>query len=205
MIRWVLLAGLLAAGAARPAFAQETVKIGYVDLKRAVGETEDGRKATASLRKDFEQKQKELDERQEELRKAVEDLDKKRTLLSPDAVRQKEQEIQKKMQDAQQILIRHQNSLADKENQALAPILDRMQRIMFRIANTENFTMIFDKQQAGIVFAKPHLDLTNELIRRFNAGEGKEAGAGGGAAPAAKPGAPAAPAKPAAPAPAPKK
>ena len=47
---------------------------------------------------------------------------------------------------------------------------------------------------AGLVFAKAHLDLTNDLIRRYNAGEGKEAG---GAAPAPAGKAPAAPAKPA--------
>ena len=34
--------------------------------------------------------------------------------------------------------------------------------------------MILDKTQGGIVFAKPHLDLTNDLIRRYNAGEGAD-------------------------------
>jgi len=42
--------------------------------------------------------------------------------------------------------------------------------------------MVFD-QNMGVIYAKPHLDLTNEVIRRFNAGEEK----GGGAAPAKKP------------------
>ena len=68
-----------------------------------------------------------------------------------------------------------------------------MQRIIAKISITENFSMVFDRTQAGLVFAKPHLDLTNEVIRRYNAGEGRE---GGGAA-ASKPAAakPAAPAK----------
>jgi hypothetical protein len=69
-----------------------------------------------------------------------------------------------------------------------------MQKIIARIAATENFSMILDK--SALVFAKPHLDLTNELIRRYNAGEGGDGKAG---APAA-----AAP-KAASPAPAPKK
>ena len=34
--------------------------------------------------------------------------------------------------------------------------------------------MILDKTSGGIVFAKPSLDLTNDLIRRYNAGEGAE-------------------------------
>jgi hypothetical protein len=43
--------------------------------------------------------------------------------------------------------------------------------------------MIMDKTQGGLVFAKPSLDLTNDLIRRYNAGEG---GDGAAAAPKKK-------------------
>ena len=63
-----------------------------------------------------------------------------------------------------------------------------MQRIIGKIATAENFTMVLDKS-AGVVYAKPHLDLTNEVIRRFNAGEEK------GTAPAKKPAAAAEPKK----------
>ena len=50
----------------------------------------------------------------------------------------------------------------------------RLQRIIGRIAAEDNFTLVLDKS-AGVVFAKPHLDLTNEVIRRFNKGEEKSA------------------------------
>ena len=40
------------------AFAED-MKLGYVDMQRALNETEDGRKAKEKLKKDFEQKQKE--------------------------------------------------------------------------------------------------------------------------------------------------
>ena len=70
--------------------------------------------------------------------------------------------------------MRHQQDLAAKEEEATAPIVERLQRIIGKIAAAENFTMVLDKS-AGVVFAKPHLDLTNEVIRRFNAGEEKGA------------------------------
>ena len=37
--------------------------------------------------------------------------------------------------------------------------------------------MVFDRTQAGLIFAKPHLDLTNELIRRYNAARARKAAA----------------------------
>jgi outer membrane protein len=152
----------------------EEVKVGFVDMQRALNETEDGRKAKAQLKKVFDQKQKELDEQQVELKKAIEDLDKKRTLLPADKVHEKEAELQERMQKVQQTYLRHQQDLSAKEQEATAKIFERMNRIISKIAIAENFSMIFDR--AGVVFAKPHLDMTNELIRRYNSGEGAEGG-----------------------------
>jgi outer membrane protein len=178
MIRTTLLATILLSLFARPLLAEE-VKLGFVDLRRALAETEDGRKARATLKKEFDKKQKELDEQQEDVKKAIEDLNKKRTLLPADTVRQKEAELQERVGKVQQTYMRHQQDLAAKEEEATQPIVERLQRIIGKIAATENFTMVLDKS-AGVVFAKPHLDLTNEVIRRFNAGEEK------GSAPAKK-------------------
>ena len=186
--RLSLLGVLLAAAAVpRAAFAQEPLKLGYVDLQRALNETEDGRKAKAQLKKVFDAKQKELDEQQEDFKKSKEDLDKKRTLLPADTVRQKEQELAGKFEKVQQSYMRHQKDLQEKEGEVTQKIFERMQKIIIHIAQAENFTMVLDKTQAGIIFAKQHLDLTNEVIRRYNSGEGAEGGptAGGGKAPAA--------------------
>jgi outer membrane protein len=166
----------------KAALAQDNNKLGFVDLQRALMETEEGRKARTDLKKVFDQKQKELDEQQTELKKGMEDLDKKRTLLPADKVKEKETEMQGKLEKIRQTYLRHQQDLQAKEQEATGKIFERMQRIIGKIAGSENFTMIFDRQQSGLVFAKPHLDLTNEVIRRYNAGEGKE-----GATTSAKP------------------
>ena len=107
---------------ASSAFAEE-VKLGYVDMQRAISETEDGRKAKANLKKIFDQKQKELDEQQEELKKAIEDLDKKRTLLPADKVHEKEAELQGRMQKVQQTYLRNQQDLQAKEQEATCKIV----------------------------------------------------------------------------------
>jgi outer membrane protein len=162
------------------AFAED-MKLGYVDMQRALNETEDGRKAKDKLKKDFDQKQKELDEQQTQLKKDIEDLDKKRTLLPADKVREKEAELRSRLEKVQQTYMRHQQDLQGKEQKETAKIFERMTKIISEIAAAENFSMIVDK--SALVFAKPHLDLTNELIRRYNGGQKT---AGGATPPAAK-------------------
>ena len=171
----------------------EEAKLGFVDLQRAIQETEDGRKAKAQLKKEFDQKQKELDEQQADIKSAIEDFDKKRTLLSADKVREKETELQARLQKVQQTYLRHQQDLSAKEQEATAKIYERMNKIIAKIAASENFSMIADK--SALVFAKPHLDLTNEIIRRYNSGEGADKAGGPTAAAPATGKPPAAPKK----------
>lgn len=181
-----LIASLcLVLGAQSIVRAEETVKLGYVDMQRALLEVEDGRRAREDLKKALEKKQKELDERQQELMKAGEDLKKKRTLLPEETRLAKENELQEGLAKLQQALMRNQQELQQKEQEVLAPIVDRMQRIVGQIAQSEDLTLVLDRNQAGIIFGKPHLDLTNEVIRRYNAGN--KGGAGKPAAPTAAP------------------
>ena len=70
------------------------LKLGYVDLQRALMETEEGRKARADLKKVFDQKQKELDEQQTELKKAWRTWRRSAPCCRPRRSRQKEAEIQ---------------------------------------------------------------------------------------------------------------
>ena len=75
-------------------------------------------------------------------------------------------DLRGRLEKVQQTYMRHQQDLQGKEQKETAKIFERMTKIISEIAAGENFTMIVDK--SALVFAKPHLDLTNELIRRYN-------------------------------------
>jgi outer membrane protein len=181
---------LLVVTASAGAAAADQARVAVVDFRRAVGETDEGRRATAQLKRLFESKQKEIDERQQQLRKAAEDLERKRTLIAADVVRKQEGELQQQAQALKQLLDRHQEELTRKQSELLESVLGRMNRIVATIATAENLSLVLDRgQPGGVVFARPHLDITNELIRRFNAGEATPpAGRSSG-----RPGSPAAP------------
>jgi 3-hydroxyacyl-[acyl-carrier-protein] dehydratase len=72
--------------AVAPRAAQADTKLAFVDLQRALEETEDGKKAKNKLKTEFERKQKELDSKSEELKKAKEEFDKKAPLMKPEAL-----------------------------------------------------------------------------------------------------------------------
>ena len=177
MRRILIFALGLCALAALPNQARAELKIGYVDLQRALEETDEGKKAKAKLKSDFEKKQKELDARQEELKKMKADLDKQQSILKPEALQQKQQELQQKLLALQDTYMRLQKELQEREASETGRIFKRMTTLIADIAQKEGVTFVFEKN-TGILYAPPSLDLTNELIRKYNATGAAAAGAG---------------------------
>ena len=172
-------------------------KLGYVDLQRALEEIEEGRAAKAQLKKDFDEKQKQLDQRTDEVKRLDADFQKQALVLAPDAKAAKAAEIDRKKVEVQQFFVALQQDLAGREREVTRGIFDKMIAMVRELAEAEGFTMVLDRNT--VLYAPPSLDVTNELVRKYNArfAAGKKA-----AAPARKADAPAPTKKDAAPAPA---
>jgi outer membrane protein len=160
------------------------VRIAVVDLQRALNETEDGRRAKARLKRVFKQRQDELDKRQGELKTLKEDIEKNRDLWSRDVLQKRVEEYQKAFMELQSTYVEYQRELAEKEGEMTSQIVARMQQILRRIGQAEGYTLIVESNESGVMWVPNNLDLTDAVIQRYNAGEGRdgEGAAGGGGA-----------------------
>jgi outer membrane protein len=152
-----------------PAIARADTKLAYVDLQRAIQETDEGRAAKDKLQATMLAKQKEIDSEQEALRKEKETLDKQASAMSEDTRAQKQAELQKKLYALAQKFEGQRNELQMQQQKVLAGLFDKMNPIIAQIAQSEGIAMVFDKQGSGLVYAPPAMDITNELVRQFNA------------------------------------
>ncbi len=158
--------------------ARAELKLGYVDLQRAIQEVEEGRQAKARLQALLDSNQKDIDKRQEALRKESETLQKQSSAMSEDTLRQKQIELQKKLMELAQDWDKRKQDMANKERTELQAIFAKMDPIIAQIAQREGFTMVFEKTDSGLVYAPASLDITNELVRLYNdqaKGSGKKA------------------------------
>ena len=172
-MRFVLL-GLSALLFATPVLAKvNAVKIAYVDMQRALLEVEDGKKAKSTLEKMKKDRQGKLDVRQSELRKMQKDLESQKPFMKKELYEQKVMEFRQKLGELQQTYATLQRELAMEEAKLTKKIFGRMAKILAKVGKKGEYTMIFEKTESSLLWAEKHLDLTNELIRRYNAGEGK--------------------------------
>ncbi len=168
-----LVAALLLSTWAPRIYAQ--VHIAVVDLQRALNETEDGRRAKARLKRLFKQRQQELDKAQGELKSLKEEFDEQSDTLSAEARQERLDQIQKQFVELQSTYVEYQRELAEKEAEMTQEIIARMETILRRIGQEEGYTLILERNEGGVVFVPSNLDLTDVVIQRYNAGEGRDA------------------------------
>ena len=162
-------AGLVAAAALSvlPAHARAEQKIAYVDLQRALNEIEEGKSAKANLKREFDQKQKMLDDKKSEFDRLRADFEKQSMVMSEQARKDKQSELEKKGGELQGFFVQLQKELSEREREATRGIFDKMHAIVREIADAEGVSMVV--QAEALVYATPSLDITNELVRKYNA------------------------------------
>jgi outer membrane protein len=164
----VLAGAALALGlAAAPAPVRAQQKIAFVDLQRALNEVDEGKSAKAALKREFDQKQKMLDDKKAEFDKLRTELEKQSVVMSDDARKEKGAELERKQIELQGLSVQLQKELSDREREATRGIFDKMHAIVREIADQEGVSMVVTAE--ALVFAAPSLDLTNELVRKYNA------------------------------------
>ncbi len=159
---------VLLALCALPAVAFADLKLGYVDLQRALKEVGEGQAARAALEKEAAKRKTEFDAEQNKLRDDKAILDKQGAMMSEEVRNQKFTELQKRLFDLTQKAEKLQVEMSQMEQRELKKIFEKMDPIIASIAQREGMTMVFEKTDSGLVYAPPSLDVTNELVRLYN-------------------------------------
>lgn len=173
------------------------VKYAFINIQRIAAESAEGKALAAKVQALNQQKVTELNEKNKALQAAQQKLEAGGSVLNPTALGQLQKEIerlqvdiQRFTEDAQQDVQALQQELQDEFQRKLTPVVQQ-------VAMEKGLHLLFSAADSGLVWADLALDITPEVILKFDAAT-KTA-----AAPAPKP-APAAPAAKPAPAPAPK-
>jgi outer membrane protein len=165
LVAFALLASAAGAGAAD---AAEVLRIGVVDMQKVILESAKGQRARAQLQKETEGKQKDMNGREEEIRKLQADLERQRAVLSPTALKEKEDAIQRKIRDIRRIAEDSQRDLSKREGELVGEIQREAAQVIGEYGKEKGFQMVLERS-AGVWYASERADVTKEIIDRFNA------------------------------------
>jgi outer membrane protein len=147
----------------------EGAKIAFVVLQRVVAESNDGKQASAKVQALQAKKVAELNERQKALQGLQEKLDKSGAVMSEAArgdlakqVERTQVDLQRATQDAQQEVQELQQQLQDEFQRRIAPIIEA-------VGKERGLHYIFNGPDSGLVWADASLDITADVVKKFDA------------------------------------
>ena len=160
-----LLAATLLAGVASAASAQE-LKIGYVNSDRVLRDAVPAKAAQAKLETEFSKREKDLNDLANRLKTASDKLDKDAPTLGEAERTRRQRELVDQDRELQRRRREFQEDLSQRKNEELATVVERTNRVIKQIFETEKYDLIL--QEA--VFAGPRVDITEKVIKALNSG-----------------------------------
>lgn len=145
------------------------LKVAYVDIQRAVNESNAGKEAKKAITKDVEKIQHIVVDKQKELQTLKESLDKQALMLTPDARGNKEKEYQNKLREFQRWGEDTQNEINQKRMEIERNISAALIKVIQKIGADEGYTVILEKNESIVLYATKSIDITDRVIKAYDA------------------------------------
>ncbi len=163
-----VVAGLILLGWFGSALAAD-LKIAYVDIQKAVNDSNAGKEAKKAITKDIEKFQRIAADKQKELQTLKESLDKQVLMLTPDARATKEKEYQNKLREFQRWGEDTQNEVNQKRVEMERNISVALIKVIQKIGTDEGYTVILEKNENIVLYASKAIDITDRVIKTYDA------------------------------------
>lgn len=160
----ISIAALALAAAAVPALAE--TKIGFVNGQKVINESPQAAKAKKKLEKEFEKRDQDLQKLAKQLQSLQEGLEKNAVTMSEADRRNKEREFADLNRDFQRKQREFREDLNLRQNEEMAGIYERVNKIIKQVAEAEKYDLII---QEG-VYVSPKLDITDKVIKALGDG-----------------------------------
>lgn len=149
-----------------PALVMADSKIGFVNSQKILNDAPQAARAKKKIEKDFEKRDQELQRIAKQLQGMQENLDKNAVTMAEGERRTKEREFADLNRDFQRKQREFREDLSQRQNEEMAAIFERVNKIIKQIAEAEKYDIIF--QEA--VYANPRIDITDKVIKALGDG-----------------------------------
>lgn len=161
---------------AQTAAVSAPVRVGFVDIQRVLARSSAGVAAREQLEKEKAAMQRQVDAQRGDIEKLRDELEKKGQLLSADARREKQEQLDRKVRDARRLVDDLQGTLQKKEEALLAKVLQEVSGLIQKVSKDRGYGLVLERQRSSILYATPEADLTDDVLRAYDDETKKAAG-----------------------------
>lgn len=151
--------GLMAFGAVAQDF-----RVGFVNTDRILREATQAKAAQTKLEAEFSKREKDLQSQVKELKTASEKFDRESPTMADAARVSRQRQLVEQDRDLQRKQREFQEDLTLRKNEELQVVLERANRIIKQVAESEKYDLIL--QEA--VYINPKHDITDKVLSGLN-------------------------------------
>ena len=149
------------------AFAE--VKVAVVDFQRALNDVKEAEGVRKKLEGMYGERKVTIEKMQKSLEAQKVELDKQSVILADSAKRAKEEEFMRAQVEFQQTYSRYEQEMQGAYYSAMEQFIEKMRKIAIAIGQERGYTVVLEVTEGGVVYYSPTVDVTDELIKRYNA------------------------------------
>ena len=167
---------LLSAAACAGAGAQSGgggggTRVAVVDLQKVLLETESGKKARESLNSFMKNRQAVMELEEKELKRMEDDMIKQTSVLTPNARKEREDQLRRRVMEFQQKGQEMNREVQDKQKEVLDGFRERAEKVVAKVAQQHGLQVVVERGRGGsTVYNEAALDITARVIEEFNKG-----------------------------------
>jgi outer membrane protein len=162
---WFVTALVLTASVA---LADAAPKIGYVDLQRALNESEAGKKAKEEFKVQVDKLQAQLKRQKDEIDSLKDQLEKKSVVMKEAERTNLEDEYRRKLRDFERNYKDSQADLQKKDNELTGAIIKDLQEVIRDYGAREGYTLILEATSSAVLYGDKSADLTEDIMKLYN-------------------------------------
>ena len=168
----ILLSGILAAlgPTAIQTAAQSPLKIGYINSQVIIAEDPAAIAAQEQFQREMVPFESELQALEAEISQLMTQYQAQQITLTANARRTRQEAIVQKQQAYQERMAQIEAEAGRRQQELVAPIMERINNIIQEIRSDGSYTFIFDVAGGGLIAADESFDLTAEVMERLAAG-----------------------------------
>jgi len=163
----VMALGAAPAAMAQDANANNSagVRIGFVNLDRLLRESAPAKAAQAKLEQEFSKREKDIDDADAALKTASDNFQRDQPTLSDSQRQLRQRQLADMDRDLQRKRGEFQDDLNARKQEELQRIIDRANQVVSQIAKSNHYDAVLQ----DAVYINPRLDITDQVIKALNA------------------------------------
>ena len=150
-------------------YAQQTTKIGVVNAQEVLEKSTEGKRVIAQLEDKNKKNQNDIAKLDDEIRNLQTKLNTQRLTLTQEAMMNLNSDIERKQTQRKRFAEDFNREMNELSARLFKKIQDELIPILQQIGKDMNLDVIFDLSQSGTLYFNPTIDLTEEVIKRYDA------------------------------------